>query len=489
MADDNKLPKPITVTGTVFNDVPDKVKTLDEEELQKDDELNEELSEDSDALPQPVVFGDDDEEEDDSPTTFTRKDLGKDEELPKPTPIIPDDLENETALSTETESISSKLDSDESQEIEAPDINNGIITSDLPSVQNQLDSITIENRPQDTLPISLQSEDNIIKEEDLKTPNLSEVKSEEDKTKLPETELASINHKTQNSLVTPDLNEKETEEAFEIPSIDLSSSDANLDFPPEDSPVMSPLAGSEDKEGDELTNRDELVNPYTPDKIQEAQKADQLTNMKDVVDKVAQLNDTQSPQAKNSAHKVVTTIVYVALGVGLMTGGYYAANSLFGPASKEAQILVQEEAKQSPTATPTPITEEEPPATFSPKPAASSPSATSSPTTTPEAITKDDKYIYVLIKDTPTDWLNARSTASTKEDNVIKKVYPGDTFEYLGSTSNGWFQIKLDTGEEAWISGAYAQRLTQIEYDNLDSAADSPTPSPSPEAEEEALEE
>lgn len=86
----------------------------------------------------------------------------------------------------------------------------------------------------------------------------------------------------------------------------------------------------------------------------------------------------------------------------------------------------------------------------SPKP---SPTPSSKPTAKVGAGLKPP---YVTILDTPTGWLNVRTSPSTSSE-VVKKVNPGDSFKFLEADDNGWEKIELDDGETGWISSKYAK--------------------------------
>ncbi len=66
---------------------------------------------------------------------------------------------------------------------------------------------------------------------------------------------------------------------------------------------------------------------------------------------------------------------------------------------------------------------------------------------------------YVKIKDTPTGWLNVRSEASTfgKEETILTKVHPGETYKFIESNETGWYKIEYEKDKEGWISGKYAE--------------------------------
>ncbi|MBI4097206.1 MAG: SH3 domain-containing protein [Candidatus Levybacteria bacterium] len=61
-----------------------------------------------------------------------------------------------------------------------------------------------------------------------------------------------------------------------------------------------------------------------------------------------------------------------------------------------------------------------------------------------------------LILQTPNGFLRVRSDASLSASE-IDRVTPGETFELMDEKS-GWYQIKLEDGEEGWISSRYAEK-------------------------------
>jgi len=66
--------------------------------------------------------------------------------------------------------------------------------------------------------------------------------------------------------------------------------------------------------------------------------------------------------------------------------------------------------------------------------------------------TKEEPSFEVIIKETPTGWLRVRKAPGGQE---IGKVYPGEKYLF-SSQDSGWYQIEFE-GEEAWISGTYAE--------------------------------
>jgi uncharacterized protein YgiM (DUF1202 family) len=71
---------------------------------------------------------------------------------------------------------------------------------------------------------------------------------------------------------------------------------------------------------------------------------------------------------------------------------------------------------------------------------------------TPEEEEEAGPSFEVVIQETPTGWLRVRQTPSGEE---IGRVYPGEKYRFL-SQESGWYQIEFE-GEEAWVSGTYAE--------------------------------
>jgi hypothetical protein len=62
----------------------------------------------------------------------------------------------------------------------------------------------------------------------------------------------------------------------------------------------------------------------------------------------------------------------------------------------------------------------------------------------------------ININDTPTGFLRVRSGPSTTTDE-IGRVEPGEIYT-IQSEENGWYQIKLKSGDNGWISGQFATK-------------------------------
>ncbi len=75
-----------------------------------------------------------------------------------------------------------------------------------------------------------------------------------------------------------------------------------------------------------------------------------------------------------------------------------------------------------------------------------------SKTATPSGTTKRP---YVLIKDTPTGWLNVRSEPTTSEDNILTKIYPQEEYKFIEQNETGWYKIEYEMGKQGWISAKY----------------------------------
>ena len=77
------------------------------------------------------------------------------------------------------------------------------------------------------------------------------------------------------------------------------------------------------------------------------------------------------------------------------------------------------------------------------------------PTPKPTQATLAKPYVEIL--DTPTGWLRVRSEPNSGSGKELTKVNPKETYKFLESTDSGWYKIKLDDGQEGWISGKYAK--------------------------------
>lgn len=65
----------------------------------------------------------------------------------------------------------------------------------------------------------------------------------------------------------------------------------------------------------------------------------------------------------------------------------------------------------------------------------------------------------VVVKKTPTGFLNVRETASTN-GNIITKLKPGDELTLLEEVPN-WDRIRTSDGKEGYVSSAYVEKKTQ----------------------------
>lgn len=86
--------------------------------------------------------------------------------------------------------------------------------------------------------------------------------------------------------------------------------------------------------------------------------------------------------------------------------------------------------------------------TSNPTPTAQ-PSPTASPSATPTVAS-------VTILQTPTGFLRVRSSASTRASE-IGRVNPGESYELM-EEKEGWYGIKLPSGQTGWISSQYAEK-------------------------------
>ena len=66
------------------------------------------------------------------------------------------------------------------------------------------------------------------------------------------------------------------------------------------------------------------------------------------------------------------------------------------------------------------------------------------------------KKVLVTVLDTPTGFLRVRASASLGGAEVAQ-VKPGEKYELLEESGNGWTKIKL-TDKEGWVSGQYVKK-------------------------------
>ncbi|MFH1522565.1 MAG: pilus assembly protein PilM [Patescibacteria group bacterium] len=73
-----------------------------------------------------------------------------------------------------------------------------------------------------------------------------------------------------------------------------------------------------------------------------------------------------------------------------------------------------------------------------------------------EIIKKADEANLILIKETPTGWLNVRQGPNVSFP-IIAKVNPGERYILL-EENNGWANIKLSEDEEGWVFDMYTEK-------------------------------
>ena len=78
-------------------------------------------------------------------------------------------------------------------------------------------------------------------------------------------------------------------------------------------------------------------------------------------------------------------------------------------------------------------------------------SASSSPSST--ATTSPAQVLQLTIDQTPTGYLNVRSSPGPS-GSIINKVHPGEVYTYT-NMQNGWYEISLPSTGSGWVSGQY----------------------------------
>jgi hypothetical protein len=82
---------------------------------------------------------------------------------------------------------------------------------------------------------------------------------------------------------------------------------------------------------------------------------------------------------------------------------------------------------------------------------------TPSPTPKAKTPTADPAKPYVVVKDTPTGFLNVRKGPSTSDDQITQ-IMPGEKYSFLDE-KDGWYQIQATATESGWISAKYADKV------------------------------
>ncbi len=96
--------------------------------------------------------------------------------------------------------------------------------------------------------------------------------------------------------------------------------------------------------------------------------------------------------------------------------------------------------------------------------------------------TQKPSDLFVVIKETPTGWLNVRNGAS-RDGEVISKVYPGEEYKYI-KEKNGWYLILLSDEIEGWVFGDYVISMPgninsdskTVDEQNVETIPSEPTP-------------
>ncbi len=146
----------------------------------------------------------------------------------------------------------------------------------------------------------------------------------------------------------------------------------------------------------------------------------------EVIVSSAGYNDKKVPLAVPKGHKLTLTV-------------QLSRTKIVSPAPEATESAAPNETSITPT--PTPIG------------AKSQVKTPPTPKPTQAALTRP----YVEILDTPTGWLRVRSEPNSSSGKELTKVNPKETYKFLESTDSGWYKIKLDDGQEGWISGKYAK--------------------------------
>jgi len=73
------------------------------------------------------------------------------------------------------------------------------------------------------------------------------------------------------------------------------------------------------------------------------------------------------------------------------------------------------------------------------------------------ATTTDSGKTIIIVKDTPTGWLNVREDANL-DASISAKINPGEKYEMV-EEQEGWYKIQLDKSTTGWISSSYSEKV------------------------------
>lgn len=99
-------------------------------------------------------------------------------------------------------------------------------------------------------------------------------------------------------------------------------------------------------------------------------------------------------------------------------------------------------------------------------PASSGANKSASPSPAPTSVLEkvlgavSDNQQLLVIKQTPTDWLNVRQKPSITAE-VITRVYPGESYPF-SEVQSGWYKILLKDLTEGWVSSRYVEQEKDI---------------------------
>lgn len=134
-------------------------------------------------------------------------------------------------------------------------------------------------------------------------------------------------------------------------------------------------------------------------------------------------------------------LFFLALGFGAYEVYGWYTRSHQAPAANQDAV---------PAPSPAPQTFQVTPPTSTPQTASTTPSSTPTslvPTPAPAPVKQ------LLIKPTPTGYLNVRATPS-QSAKIVSQVHPGEVYTYT-DTKSGWYKISLPNGTSGWVSGQY----------------------------------
>lgn len=312
------LPKPITMTGSAFEDKVKKKEKVEDSKVVVEDVKKE--NEELDELPMPAVFGDDDS--DDNTVSDNSDDNSNNTKI---TDDSTSDDDDDTSLDDEKDE---EVEEEKPLRIDVPETSDEKEENDKTEKSINSASSKAENEVPELILDDDSDEENTVleKHEEFNAPKFSLNSDDEVLQDLPKEEVEV------KPLVTNEPKELENDEStFEIPKLDNS---VNLESRRDD--VASDVKVIEGQQSN-------FRPPTVPAGTSFGNDNSSFSSSMPYMQRSTQPIDNRIQENKGGVPKVVLGILGVFIGGGLVVGGYFTANKIFNKGEEQiAQQTVSE---------------------------------------------------------------------------------------------------------------------------------------------------